>query len=1185
MQKLSDGTIVISASDLSAAAACEWAVMRSLDKKLGRDVEVPNIADAMLERTGKLGDVHELQVLAELEETLGTAVTIERPTYGQAGVEQWREVMAEATQATLDALASGAPLVFQGAFFDGEFQGFADFLVRSAGASNGDGASDESGRPCYEVYDTKLARSAKIPALLQLAAYVDQLRKAGIDASDTVTLILGDKSRSVHDVRDILPVYLHRRERLLELIAGRVADSEPTPWNDPRYSACGRCPVCAVQVTQSRDLLMVAGLMLGQREKFRAAGITTIDELAAARSTAPGVPSRTFARVQAQARIQLATLENPDAPPAFAVFDAPKLAAIPAPSPGDLFFDFEGDPLYEEKGRWGLDYLFGVYGDSVNPGSDDPNFLTFWAEDLAEERTALLEFMAFVAERRAQHPNLHIYHYASYEKTHLLSIAARHGVCEDEVDDLLRDQVLVDLYPIVRRSVTVGSHSYSIKKLEPLYMGDEHREGTASAIDSVQQFADYCTERAAGDDAAATALKTDIVQYNRYDCYSTVKLRDWLVALAAENSVAPTSTGSEADDTLLPRVVQEPDETYLGLMALIADTPVELRTPLQTGIALAAAAIDYHRREDKKFWQEHFSRLTDDIEGWAATRGVITLDAGEATVIEDWHVTGRAQPARILELAGTVAPGSRFSLSDTPYLVYDEPYPPVEASPPQSDPFMRLAHNRTEILEVSDDGTVLIKERLGRGGMQHDELPVALTPPGPLNVKNLKAAIREWGERLLATYRVNGVLDTHAVFADPSFDILMKSPPRGTLHHSDELKDSIVESLLGLDRSYIAVQGPPGSGKTFTGSHVIARLVSDYGWKVGVVAQSHKTVENVLNAVVARGVPADAVGKRAKKGEENETQPWTVVPDAGVDSFVNEQGGLVFGGTAWDFTNRTRIPEGHFDLLVIDEAGQYSLANTVAVSTAAQRLLLLGDPQQLPQVTVGAHPEPINESALGWLSQGHDVLPAELGYFLAVSWRMHPAVCEPVSQLSYAGELHSKSGPDAPVRELSGVEPGLYALPVRHAGNSTESPEEADAVVRLVQKLLGTPWTDGSHTAPLDEHGFIVVAAYNAQVGLIRARLDDAGLPNVPVGTVDKFQGHEAPVAIVSLAASSSADVPRGLEFLIMPNRLNVAISRAKWAAYLVHSPALADHLPTNVESLGLLGKFLRLLGGAKAAH
>jgi uncharacterized protein len=261
---------------------------------------------------------------------------------------------------------------------------------------------------------------------------------------------------------------------------------------------------------------------------------------------------------------------------------------------------------------------------------------------------------------------------------------------------------------------------------------------------------------------------------------------------------------------------------------------------------------------------------------------------------------------------------------------------------------------------------------------------------------------------------------------------------------------------------------------------------------------------------------------------------------------------------------------------VIDEAGQFSLANTIAASTVAPRMLLLGDPQQLPQVTQGTHPEPVDGSALGWLAGDEDVMPAEFGYFLPSSWRMNKPVCEVVSENFYDSKLGSLAGE----RSLEGIDAGFYPLPIDHFSNSTESVEEADKVVELVRDLLDRRWTDGDVASKLSEakENIIVVAPYNAQVLLLKEKLKAAGFGNIPVGTVDKFQGQEAAVAIVSMTASSAVDVPRGIEFLLMPNRLNVAISRAKWAAYLLYSPGLLDYKPTNVNNLKLLSRFINLV-------
>jgi superfamily I DNA and/or RNA helicase len=331
--------------------------------------------------------------------------------------------------------------------------------------------------------------------------------------------------------------------------------------------------------------------------------------------------------------------------------------------------------------------------------------------------------------------------------------------------------------------------------------------------------------------------------------------------------------------------------------------------------------------------------------------------------------------------------------------------------------------------------------------------------------------------------------------------------------------------------------------------------------------------------VVAAGLDPTLVGKVPSGAAE--APRFTPLRRNGQLEFAAEREatGFVLGGTAWDFANPARVPRGSLDLLVVDEAGQFSLATTIAVGVAARNLLLLGDPQQLPQVSQGSHPEPVDGSALGWVSDGHDVLPAEYGYFLAESRRLHPALARAVSELSYEGRLHAH--PSAAERELGGVAPGLHPVPVEHTGNATASAEEAQAVLGIVRELLGRSWSDpaaGRDDTALTGEDVIVVTPYNAQLAEVRAVLDAAGHPEVRVGTVDKFQGQEAAIAIVSLAASSAADVPRGMSFLLSKNRLNVAISRAKWAAYLVHSPELTEFLPTTPAGVGELSAFIRLV-------
>ena len=1188
MNEHGERLLVTSASDLSRAAECEFAVARDLDARLGRLPAVEQPHDAMLERTSTMGDAHEAAIIADYRARAAhpdDLLEIDRAdSAGLDAIEPY-------AQQTLDALQRGVPVIVQATFVDREhsrgapgdlpiaFVGYADFLVRTP-----DGA--------YRVQDSKLARRAKVTALLQLAAYAEQLERLGILVDREVELILGNRERSIHRLDDIAPVLRARRARLHQLLRDRHAADTPIAWRDPSVTYCRSCAWCEHEIAAHDDVSQVAGLTGAQWTKLGAAGIETLTQLAESRGPVDGIASSTLDTLRLQAELQRqAAGSDPGTAPPVRVRDPAVLHALPAPSPGDLYFDFEGDPLYTEHdpARWGLDYLFGMV-------DTDSQFTAYWAHSFADERDALLAFLADVQARRALHPDLHVYHYAAYERTHLRSLSARHGVGEDIVDDWLRSGLLVDLYPVVRKALRVGSPSYSIKYLEPIYW-PEAREGAAVARgdDSVAEYVRSRELRAAGDTDAAQQILDDIGDYNRVDCVSTLRLASWLRELAGEHPApAPALLDDDDDDAASdgPDIDDSPLRTALLELAANDDgTPSTEpdRTPEQRALAYAAAAIDYHRREHKTYWWEHYDRLVAPLDEWADVRDVFTIDRDAPHESSPWSKTGKQRSLRrTLTLYGTWAPGSRPTVGGMsgPFAVYDQP------APMQSNNRDRLARSTrsVSIAAVADDH-IVVTETLADGVDEYSDLPVALTPGPPPPAGQQKPAIEEWGAALVdALSAPQGVWP-----AEPVGDLLRRRPPRTRsgaplapvtpgAHGEPDRVAAVVASLLDLDRSYLAVQGPPGTGKTYLGSHVIATLVRDHGWKVGVVAQSHTTVEHVLDGVVQAGLDGRLVGKAPKRGADTAdyaTARWTVLGAADqLDIFTTDRPeGYVIGGTAWDFAHPQRVGHRSLDLLVIDEAGQFALAATIAASVSATNLLLLGDPQQLPQVSQGSHPEPIDGSALGYLSDGHDVLPDDFGYFLAETRRLHPALAEPVSRLSYEGQLRAHAS--AAVRELDGVAPGLHPVPVEHHGNATESVEEADQVVRLVQQHLGTEWYDGEQvcapTRTIRDDDIIVVTPYNAQQQCIRERLDAAGLHDTRVGTVDKFQGQEAVIAIVSLAASSSRDAPRGMEFLLNRNRLNVAISRAQWAAYLVYSPGLLDSLPATPGGVAELSAFIRL--------
>ena len=694
----------------------------------------------------------------------------------------------------------------------------------------------------------------------------------------------------------------------------------------------------------------------------------------------------------------------------------------------------------------------------------------------------------------------------------------------------------------------------------------------------------------------------------------------------------------------VPAPVESEDERHLiqqqldeRLQALERAKDAAHFTEDERTLAFALAATNYHRRERAPFWREHMRRLYEPVASWAGSRDCAVFESVQ--VISDWQkATVGSGQVRVLRAVALVGEGSALKVGRDKalYVMYEAAHAParaVDAMESQVNTFRhanpgayvprtvaRVGFFGAHLLEaapaeepVSADGlarvVLVVEERIRVKDEPHEALPVALAPAATVPTVALEQSLQDFARSVdaslpdvLPASEAVGVEGSPGEAIEPAaggvsaaaLDILYRRPPRlvtgGSLPTEADFSGedlpmvrAVHAAVCALDSSYVAVQGPPGSGKTFLGSHVIASLVAA-GWRVGVVAQSHAVVENMLAAVVERGLfPAERVAKLAGTSQRPDF-PWAEWSRATIQQRcaggANGEG-FVFGGTAWNFSNASLFEQASLDLLVVDEAGQFSLANTLAVARSARNLLLLGDPQQLPQVSSAPHPYPVDISTLSWLSGDAPTVDERFGYFLPVSWRMHPQLCAPVSRLSYGGRL--ASAPAAALRHLEGREPGLQVVPVSHRRCTVRSEVEAAEVVHLAQEFVGARWDAGDGVVrALTGDDIVVVAAYNAQVDTIVQHLERAGLRDaqghgVRVGTVDKFQGQQAPVTVVSLAASNAGASGRGAEFLLSPNRLNVAISRGQWCSVLVCSSMIHRFVPATAQQLAVLGDFMVL--------
>lgn len=1135
-----DGQLVYSASDLIGHGDCSHMTELSIAHQLDLVDIQPVKAAGMAALAGKRGDEHELKVL-ELMKSEGKVVTdlTGMPRASRAELT----ASAEKTKAALDR---GDQLVYQGIFFDGVFLGYPDFLVRI------DDPKYQRGYT-YEVWDAKLKRSLSAHAVLQMAAYSRQLNKLGFEHAEYIHAYLGDMTIADFLLADALP-YLEKVSNEYEQLLQAKAQV-PNPLWASKIAACEMCKwskVCETGREEARDLSLVANLRKDQRKQFIAGDIKTIEQLASASDEARpiGISTDTFERLRHQAKMQASQDADPEKKVSQEVFSAKGLALLPKPSTGDIWFDMEGDPF--ALAPHGLEYLFGA----ITHDKDADEFTPFWAHSAEAEKKAFEDFVDWVQARRESWPDLHIYHYASYERTRVTNLASRYATREAIIDDWLRNGILVDLLKVVQQSIRISQRSYSIKKLEPLY-GFTREEEVQTAGDSVVDYENYLELIDNEENDKAQAKLDGIEAYNKADCVSTRELDLWLRKMAKDLNVPFYEFEFKAPEDKEPPAEKEIRE------ALLKNIPVDpdQRDPVQQSRALLAAAMGFHRREDNVQWWEYFNHLDGSAESWVGQDKVAVITSAESS---QWKPPTGAQKSARREITVTVEGGEGLRIGSGRKLnVVFDTFPEGDGNPLNT---IRYAVQ----CDVNEGfgGTYVITVLQKDTDPTWAPDPVALIAESPINTGPIHNGT------VSAAQQAKDTLPN--LPPGPAYELLLRNVPgKGEveLHKTGDLEKDITNALFEIDQTYLAVQGPPGTGKTYTTARVLKTLIEDRNWRIGVVGQSHKVVENVLSAAVEAGLNPSRIAKESKDKTANFT--WNT-PSKLENWLSSNDGGVLVGGTAWTFRKNAIVDLPAFDLIVIDEAGQFSLANTISMATVTKRLLLVGDPQQLPQVSQGSHPEPVDESALSWLLGTSEVIEPEFGFFLPESYRMVSALCEPVSRLSYRDQL--KSAPKANLRKLADVQAGLNLVPVPHSENGTFSVEEADKVLEIVKSLIGKSWTDNGEVRELKPSDIKVVAPFNAQVSMITKLLKSHNLGEVLVGTVDRFQGQEAAVVIMSMATSSPGEVSRGLDFLLSRNRLNVAISRGQWATYLIYSPEISKIDAKTPEQIRLVSGFLSLI-------
>lgn len=1128
----------LSASDLASHLGCRH--LTYLDLCVARDeLSAPTYKDPTLEALQERGIQHERGYVEHLRSQGLSVVEMAELGDEQAGFE-----------ATCEAISDGPDVIVQATLLSNGWLGRADVLRRVEVPS-------EFGEYSYEIVDTKLARETKGRTVLQLCLYSDLLGQIQGVLPEYMHVVApgNDFAPESFRVDDYMAYYRVVRGRVLKAVGtGAWQGTETYPDPCEQCSICCWWQVCDTKRHDDDHLCLVAGISKMQTGELQERGVETLEALAKTSMPLDPPPERgapeTYERVHHQARVQLeGRLKGAPVHELLPSEEGFGLHRLPEPTPRDIFFDFEGARFV---GSEGLEYLFGYV--SLND-EGEPEYNALWALTPEEEKATFEAFIDEAMSRWKEDEGFHIYHYAAYEPAAIKRLMGRYATREDEVDRLLRGERFVDLYAVVKHAVRASVESYSIKDLEPFF-GYVRQVDLRDASHNLRAL-EYALEFQAPE-AITEEIQEAVRGYNEDDCLATLRLRDWLEALRAgliedgnEIPRAELKSGdpSEALDEAMTRVQELAERLVAGLPIDRAE-----RSDEQQAQWILAQLLEWHRREDKAIWWEYF-RL---------------IGLSDEELLDERNAIGRLQFIEHLEDVGRGSAIDRYSF-------------------PHQETKLREGSNvLTQETGTRELGKVVALDPVSRTldlrkGKKHASIhPPSVFAHDIVPTRTLREALLRLGE-WVAENGIDGSGDSRA-----GRDLLIGLPPRlmtvpveAVVEESETPLEAGRQLVRSLDGGLLPIQGPPGSGKTYAGGRMICEAVTA-GLKVGITAVSHKVVRNLLDEAVkasdelgielrcvqkVRDNPQDDGFGRIKETDKNPA----------VFEMLASGEAQVAAGTAWLWSREEAA--NAVDVLFVDEAGQISLANTVAMSQAARSVVLLGDPQQLEQPKRGSHPDGTDVSALEHLLGGHQTMPPERGLFLPTTWRLHPSICEFTSELFYEKRLRSRDGLEAqclrghPVYEGA----GLWFAPTEHAGNCNESPEEIEVVSHLFAELTadGVTWTDPQGDIhPVTISDVLIVTPYNAHVAAILQRLPEGAR----AGTVDRFQGQEAPIVIYSMATSSPELAPRGMEFLYSPSRLNVATSRARCACILVASSRLFEPDCRTPRQMKLANAFCRYL-------
>ena len=1037
----------------------------------------------------------------------------------------------EKIKETIQALKNGYELVYGGWLASGNWRGELDFLeINKTVKSN-------FGDWSYEIIDTKNTSKVKKDHIYQISLYSFLLKEAQGILPKNFYILLKDKKKEIVRIGEVYDIFLEQKLSFENFVKNDL--------NRKKLEKVSYCSFrdlqefCEKEWINQKHLNQVLGNNKNNIKRLNEAGIKNFSELSKLdpKKKIEGLKDETKIKLINQAKLQIdahteGVIKFKFIEENFALNKGFNL--LPEPAPGDLFFDLEGVQDYVYSGR--LEYLFGIFYEE----NEKKVFKSFWAHNRDEEKQSLIKFFEFTKTHFKKYPKAKIYHYAPYEITALERLTSIHKVHGVDYDHYLNLGKFVDLFRVVKQGIYVSQKSYSIKDIEKYY--DFKRTGEILKGDVSEEF--YIQWMHNND----KRLLDKIEDYNKQDCESTFRLRKWLLRIKPKQTkwFVPEKEKIE---------LRPFEETLLEFQGKF-----ENFKPKHNKISkLLSDVIGFYNREQKPQWRQHFDRK----------------DLSDSDLMDDRECIGNMKLVSVFQ--------------DKRSLVYKYIFPEQE---------YKLKEGRTCIIANNTD-----PERSDYAGkiQELDQIKRSLLLRKGVSKEDKQLPkILSIGEKVMEHARFENLNKNIYRFCDNVLekkdgynaikDFINRDIPKikgikkgEKIIKTEKYDDEIPKIILNLQNSYLYLQGPPGSGKTYQSANAIIELLKN-NKKIAVTANSHKVIHNLLERVENLADNQKYVFKGLKMGNPDNEDTFydgnLIKTDKNEKHYIDglkDNKILLYAGTKyhlsqWYYQNK-------LDYLFVDEASQISVADLIALGGIAKNIVLVGDQQQLGQPTQGSHPNDSGKSVLDYLLEDSDTISPDKGIFLNKTFRLHPNINLFTSENFYEDRLLvNENNINRKIEYKKNsiiINEGIHTVLMKHQDRSQTSIEEFEIIKKIMDQVMGCKFIDFDKTErKISIDDILIVSPFNAQVNFLKARLNKGAR----CGTIDKFQGMEAPITIISMTSSSVDDLPRNKKFFFNRNRLNVAISRAQCSSVILLNPKLLESAPNDYEEFKLMNYFQKLM-------